>query len=146
MPEEIDNETGEVKSAPTKLKFSVKNHVTLPLFKLGTEPRYLRFEAPHYVGKVVDDKKEPPILCRVTDMETEQPGEVILGAVMANKDSERPGILDEKYPNDSYVGKTFQITKLAPEGARKYSIYQVTEIEIEPAEQSAQHKGGKKAA
>jgi hypothetical protein len=107
------------------MAFKVINHVTLPLFRLDENPRHLRFDVPYYVGKVVDDKKDPPTMCKVTDMETGELGEIILGQILKEK-------LTEHYPNDGYVGKIFKISKTAPEGARKYSLFHIAEVEEEP--------------
>jgi hypothetical protein len=106
------------------MKFKITNHVTLPILKFGVEPKYLRFDAPAHVGKVVDDKKEPPTMARVTDMETGEVGEIILGLVLKEN-------LFDAYPDDSYVGKIFRIAKNAPEGARKYALWEVLEVELE---------------
>lgn len=102
----------------------VKN-VTLPLFKLANnEPNYLRFDEPVFVGKVVVDKKEPPTMANVTDLETGEQGQIILGSVLLEN-------LNQHYPDNAYVGKSFEIVKHSPEGARKYSLWNVAEIEVE---------------
>src|ERR1700679_3879658 len=113
-----------IKPKDLKMVFKIKAHVTLPLFKLGELTRFLRFEVPYYIGKVVDDKKEPPTMCKVTDMETGELGEVILGQILKEK-------LEEQYPDDGYVGKIFAISKTAPEGTRKYSLFHIAEVEEE---------------
>jgi hypothetical protein len=122
------------------MAFKIKKHVTLPLFKLDSTPRYLRFEGAVYIGKVVEDKKEPPHLAKVTDMETGEMGEVILGTVLL-------GNLNEHYPEDKYVGKIFCLTKTSPEGSRKYSLYNITEVEEEAKEvETVEQIGDKKKA
>lgn len=115
-------------SAPT-LKFKVKKNVTLPLFKFGANPRYFRLDGEIFIGKDVNEgagktKKEPPHMIRVTDLENGEKGEIIVGAVLL-------GILNENYPENGYVGKTLEIKKISPEGSRKYSLWNVTEIEVE---------------
>jgi hypothetical protein len=107
------------------MAFKVVNYVTLPLFKLNENTRHLRFDVPYYVGKVVDDKKEPPTMCKVTDMETGELGEIILGQILKEK-------LAEHYPDNGYVGKIFAISKSAPEGSRKYSLFHIAEVQDEP--------------
>lgn len=124
------------------MSFNVKivRHVTLPLFKFdGKTPSYLRFDGAMFTGKIVDDKKEPPTMANVTNMATGEMGQIIVGAVLKQE-------LTNQYPNDSYVGKTFEIVKSAPEGARKYSLWNITEVEVSTgeAEQEAPAKSGKK--
>jgi hypothetical protein len=94
----------------------------LPLFKLDQTEKFLRFETAMAKGKIVDDKKEAPMMARVTDMETGELGEVILGTVLVSR-------LNEEYPDDKYVGRIFCLTKTAPEGTRKYSMFHITEVE-----------------
>lgn len=111
-----------------KPKFVVKKHVTLPLFKFGADPRYFRIDGEIFVGKDVNEgpgkaKKEPPHMVRVTDLETGEPGEIIVGAVLL-------GILNENFPDNSYVGKNLSIQKFSPEGVRKYSLWKVAEVEL----------------
>lgn len=122
---------GGTASAPAdkpKFQFKVKKNVTLPLFKFGAEPRYFQMDGAIFIGKDVNEgagktKKEPPHMCRVTDLETGEQGEIIVGAVLL-------GILNENYPDDSFVGKKLAIKKISPEGARKYSLWNVAEIEV----------------
>ena len=104
-------------------KFEVAKHVTLPLFKIGKEPLFCRFESKIVIGKIVDDKKEPPRMAQVTNMETGELGEIIVGIVLKTN-------LEENYPDGTYVGKIFRLEKISPEGARKYSLYNITEMKV----------------
>jgi hypothetical protein len=74
-------------------------------------------------GKVVDDKKEAPTMANIIELQTGQEMQIILGTVLV-------GNLTEEYPEGAYVGKSFELVKSAPEGTRKYSLYQITEIEV----------------
>lgn len=123
------------------MSFKVKKHVTLPLFKLDATVKYLRFDTAMAVGKTVDDKKEPPMMATVTDMETGELGQIILGTVLVSN-------LNESYPENKYVGKIFAISKTAPEGTRKYSLFHITEVEEDNGEAEAVKpaKPDKKAA
>lgn len=117
----------------------VKN-VTLPLIKLENKTAYyLRFDGAMHQGKTVDDKKEPPIMAEVTNMETGEQGQIIMGQVLREN-------LNEVYPGDGYVGKIFEIVKTAPEGARKYSLWNIAEVEAsdEAAPEKAPAKNAKK--
>lgn len=104
------------------MKFTKVRNVTRPVLKLATKTAYyLRFDGAMALGKIVDDKKEPPMLADVTNMETGEEGMMILGAVLRDN-------LNEAYPGDAYVGKIFEIVKTAPEGARKYALWSVAEV------------------
>jgi hypothetical protein len=110
------------KAAP--FAFKVKKHVTVPLLKIqNNQPAYVKFTGAIFTGKVVDDKKEAPQMADVINLETAQEMQIILGTVLV-------GNLRESYPDDAYVGKQFELVKSAPEGTRKYSLYQITEIEV----------------
>lgn len=80
-----------------------------------------------YVGKPLANagtgpKMEPATLVEATNLQT---GE--LGLIIVNKVLE--GVLDEQFPNETYVGKNFGITmKDGPEGKR-YKTFIVFELE-----------------
>jgi len=69
-------------------------------------------------GKVM----EPATVLPVTDLETGEVTQIILGAVLK-------GILEETYPKDSYVGLSFEITKHAKATGKRYNTYSVFEID-----------------
>lgn len=120
------------------MAFKKVKNVTLPLIKLENKREYfLRFDGAMHQGKTVDDKKEPPIMAEVTDMETGEQGLIILGQVLREN-------LKAAYPEDSYVGKIFSIEKSAPEGARKYSLWNIAEVEEEADSAAAKPAKGKK--
>lgn len=113
--------------------FKVVDNVTLTLMKFGDKPCYIRAESEFYKGKVVDDKKEAPTMFKVTDLQTGELHEAIAGTVMV-------GNMTEKYP-DSFKGRCFSIRKISPEGARKYSLFEIAEIKVEePAAESKKAK------
>lgn len=69
-------------------------------------------------------------MANVVDMSTGQLGQIIVGAVLKQE-------LENGYPEASYVGKIFEIVKTAPEGTRKYSLWNITEVSVQedaPAE------------
>jgi len=121
--------------------FKKLKNVTLPLFKLANNTEnYFKFMAAFRVGKVVDDKKEPPTIAHVVNLETGEEGEIIVGAVLKQE-------IENAYPNGEYVGRCFEIVKHAPEGARKYSLWNIAEVaepEKEVADTAAPVKGDKK--
>lgn len=117
----------------TPFKFTVKKHVTLPLFKWeNNKPCYYRFDGPIEQGKPIKEKvgetkKEPAYLAPVTNLETGEQGEIILGTVLR-------GIMDEDYPDAAYVGKCFELVQKRITG-KNYNSYGVTEIEVDSAAQ-----------
>lgn len=66
--------------------------------------------------------KEPATVCPVTDLDTGEVTQIICGAVLK-------GILNEQYPNDGYVEKSFEIVKHAKAPGKRYNTYSVFEIE-----------------
>lgn len=116
--------SAETKPAAAPFTFKVKKHVTVPLLKMvNNTPIYVKFQGEIFKGKVVDDKKEAPTMANIINLQTGEEQQIILGTVLV-------GNLEEEYPNAGYVGKSFELVKSAPEGARKYSLYNITEIEV----------------
>lgn len=109
---------------PTKVK--VKRVVTLPLRKWKVdEPAYLRFESEIFTGKQLKGSNEelaPADLANCIDLETGEQVQIIVGAVLKST-------LNDEYPNNGYVGKSFMITQSKVEGKR-YKTYRVVEIEV----------------
>lgn len=130
------------------LGYDVGKRVTLPLLKLDTRPRIVRFDTPFYLGQEVEDGKnmETPIMARVVDMTTGEECEMICGAVLISEMARSYGGADAiaalrqmKKPSDAdraaaveqvsgHVGKVFAISKLKPEGQRRYSIFNIVEL------------------
>lgn len=120
--------------------------VTLPLIKWvnGVE-KYFRFDGAAFIGKEVKQtgtkKMEPATLAHVTDLESGEQGQIILATVLRK-------ILDEEYPDNSYVGRSFAITQHRVDG-KAYNTYTIEEIEeiVEDegfAERQKEEKQGKK--
>lgn len=108
-------------------KFKVIRQVTLPTFKLTVGiPFAFRVDAPMYVGKKLKDdkdaKREPATIVNVTNLDTGEVGQLVLGAVLK-------GNLEEQYPEASYVGKSFAILKGEKREGKRYNEYQIMEIE-----------------
>lgn len=107
-------------------------HITMPTINPGVgELRILRIDSPirqsSYVDKSTADgnravkQKEPAKVCTVTNMET---GEVAnwLMPTLAYKE------LEEKYPEESYVGKIFAFQKMAKRTGKTYFDIQLAEL------------------
>ncbi len=118
----------EVSAAPSARVFKVKKNLTPPLFKfIEDETRYLKVTSPIYIGKdqevkAGEKKKEPAHLMDVINLETGEPGVVIVAAVVLS-------VLNESFPNNSYVEKEFAITKKSKAPGKNYNGYVVEELE-----------------
>lgn len=115
------------------INFTVKKLVTVPLLKVPDTgvPVYVKvtsaiFQAKDTNGKTVDAsgvKQKPPMLAHVINLETGEVQQIIVGTVLESE-------LKEGYPDDKYVGLSFEIKKHKPTGAKKYAMYQISEIEV----------------
>jgi hypothetical protein len=114
-------------------KYTRTRSVTLPVFKVEVEvPLYLMVNGPMFIGKPVeaktgaDGKKgvpmEPATIMPVTNIETGEVGQIIVNAALKS-------ILDETYPKDSYVEKSFEIVKHEKRAGKRYHTFSVFEIE-----------------
>lgn len=105
----------------------VKN-LTLDILKfVEQEPRHVKITAPMHVGKeqkAGDDgkKREPAILASCINLEDGTECQIIVSAVVRST-------LNDEYPNDSYVGKCFEIVKKTRVAGKQYFPYGVVEIE-----------------
>jgi malate/lactate dehydrogenase len=145
--ETVDNETGEVVNASENLpvigsetgseimiggrKITVKKQVTLPLLKHEEgQIRYVTILKAIYEGKEIKNKRggetemAPATMALVTDLETGRQCEYIVNAVFK-------GIMEDDYPSDSYVGKSFAINKLEKPKGKRYNALEILEVEIE---------------
>jgi hypothetical protein len=115
-----------------------KKLLTRPVLKwVVDKPNYIKIETAMHIGKdiksrtPVDEakKKEPATLCNVTNLETGEPAQIILNAVLKS-------VLIEEYPNDSYVGKCFAVTKQSRQPGKQYDPFNIEEIEDPKAVES----------
>lgn len=120
---------------PVGGKYSRTKAVTLPVMRLVEEtPAYFTVTGAMYEGKeqkpVMDkDGKpgkamEPATIMPVVNVETGELGQIIAGAVLE-------GILNDTYPKDGYVGKSFEFVKHAKRDGKRYNTYSVFEIDPE---------------
>jgi len=108
------------------MKFRKIKNITLPLLKMDAETLYyVKIIKAMYLGKAIDDKKEAATLADVINLETGETVQIICPTVLRQT-------LNEHYPNDSYVGKCFELVKhlvkAADTGALKYNTFNVAEI------------------
>ena len=111
----------EPAKAHSNLRFKRTKSVAVPLFKLvADEPRFFLCEGAMFTGKQIDDKKEAATLMPVTDLETGEMGQIIVGKVLAE-------LLIEQYEDKTYVGKRFELT-LRKKADKKYNTYDLFEV------------------
>lgn len=120
-------------AAPTGGRFARTKSVTLPVFKVEEEvPLYLTVNGAMFVGKPIeaktgdDGKKgkpmEPATIMPVTNIDSGEMGQIIVNAALKS-------ILEETYPKDAYVGKSFEVVKHAKKAGKRYHTFSVFEID-----------------
>lgn len=106
--------------------------LTRPTIKLeiGT-PVYVLIQSRVVIGKEIksrrptdadkEKKREPAHVADVVNLETGELNQLIVSAVVL-------GVLNDDYPHDAYVGKSFSIKKLDKKAGKDYFPYEVREI------------------
>jgi len=118
----------QVTSAGTVPSFRAVKAVTRPLIRFGASPEFVRFEGAIYQapplahGTASQKKMAAPFMADVVNLKTGEAAQIILPTVLHKE-------LVEKYPEDSYVSKDFQLRKINVAG-KDYSIWSITEIEL----------------
>jgi len=132
--------TQETKTSGTGFKFKVKSHVTVPLLKVpdnGT-PIYVTFDSKIEKAKenesvrtrkanlaaAGEQVQEAPHVARVINLETGEHQQIIVNSVLKTE-------IEDKYPDNGYIGVSFEIKKFKMQGGKKYATFQIAEIEIE---------------
>jgi hypothetical protein len=105
----------------------VKN-LTLDILKFSeNEPRAVKITAAMHIGKdqkadAEGKKREPAVLASCINLDDGAECQIIISAVVKS-------VLTDEYPNDTYVGKCFLITKKTRVAGKQYFPYSVEEIE-----------------
>ena len=116
------------KTAAPATTFKTKRVVTVPNLKMEIEkPVHVRIESKMFKGQAQKatagrQAMEPATIVNVTNLETGEVGQLILGATLVS-------ILTEAYPGDKYVGVAFRFTKHPKKDGKRYHTYSVEEIE-----------------
>ena len=145
--EEVDITTGEIfpDSKPAVVDINAKNRtgilasglkfkkirsVTVPVIKMMPgKPVYLRFEGKMEISKQVNQKKvgdepmKPATILHCVNLQNDSECILIVGAMLKS-------VIDEAYPNATYVGKNFELMNHGKLGDRKYNAYSLNEVEI----------------
>ncbi len=119
------------------LQFEVVRNVTLPFMMIPSDGSnvYLKFNTAiepdrstfsERVRRSKNDgegaKQEPMHIAEVTNLQTGEVARLVAHSVLESN-------LTEAYPNDGYVGKTFQIAKTKAAGKR-YFNFNIVEIKL----------------
>lgn len=114
--------------------FKQTKQVIVPVFPLEIDvPRIVTITAAAYLGEKVEKDKDPATLIPVVDPATKESGLLVANEVLKST-------LEKSYPNASYVGKTFEITKLPKREGKAYNGFRLNEGEYtpDPLESAAQ--------
>lgn len=108
-----------------KKQFKVKQQVSgVSMLKVETgDVVHVKFTSAFKVGKI---KNNPATLASVVNLETGEIAKIIVSKVLFN-------ILEENYPNESFVGKSFRIEKgekvKGKAGGNAYNEFEVFELD-----------------
>ena len=114
----------------TGLVFKKVKDVTVPVLKLMPGIAcYIQPTKAMYVGKEIkaaagSKPMEPATLLECIDLSTDNAGIVIVGTALK-------GIINDSYPDGTYIGKMFELINHGKRGDKKYNSYSLTEVELE---------------
>jgi hypothetical protein len=116
--------------APEAPRFKRTAAIVVPQLKMELEKSYfLNIKTPVEMGKHIEGqtdkdgkKKEPPMLARVIDLTTGEELDLIFNTVLL-------GNLNEAYPDNGYVGKSFEIIKHDKAEGKDYNTFGIFEVE-----------------
>jgi hypothetical protein len=105
-----------------------KQLLTIPVLKfVQDQPRFVKITDAMHLGKEQPAKdgekaKEPATLCNCVNLEDGAECQIILSAVVKS-------VLTDSFPDGSYVGKCFAITKRGRNPGKQYNQFDIEEIE-----------------
>lgn len=113
-------------------QFRVVKHVTRPLLKL--EPGiqyYIKIESAFRQAEQMKNAKKdaagnvipPPFIVDVLNLEGGTPSQMVANEVFRTE-------LVKQYPNDSYVGKFFELVKNTKAEGKNYNTFGITELAL----------------
>lgn len=115
--------------ASPSIKFKKKKVLTRPVLKLIEDQTiYIKIVGEMHLGKDIkkkkDDEKEkdPATLIDVINLLTGEEEQIIASAVIKS-------VLEDNYPDKSYVNKCFAMTKMARQPGKQYNPVHIDEIE-----------------
>jgi hypothetical protein len=111
-------------------KFRIVKHVTRPLLRLiDNKPVFVKMDGPFRQAEATKNPQKdasgnpvpPPFLADIVNLETDQPSQMVANEVFKSE-------LQKQYPNDSYVGKYFELTKITKAEGKRYNTFTILEI------------------
>lgn len=123
-----DTPQTENKKIPT-ITYKEAKRLTLPVlkFEAGTPVAVKILEEMH-LGKKTKGRgdkaqMEPATICEILELDTGENLIMICATVLKSQ-------LEEHFPDKSYVGKGFKITKMEKREGRNYSEFDIVELEL----------------
>lgn len=114
-------------------KYRVVKHVTRPLLKLENGVQYyIKIEAPFKLAEQMKNPKKdaagnvipPPTIVDVINLDGGISSQMVANEVFKSE-------LQKQYPNDSYVGKLFELVKNTKAEGKNYNTFGITELALE---------------
>jgi len=111
--------------------FRVVRHVTRPLLKLvDNTPTYVLIDEAMKQAEPIKGRTQkgvdgnplpPPFIVAVTDLSDGSQKQMVCNEVLKSE-------LDKQYPNDTYVGKYFELIKNTKAEGKRYNTFGITEL------------------
>lgn len=111
-------------------QFRIVKHVTRPLLKLvDGVPTYIKLDAAFKQAEQQKNPKKdaagniipPPFVIDITNLEGGIPSTMVANEVFRSE-------LEKQYPNETYVGKYFEIIKNTKAEGKNYNTFGITEL------------------
>lgn len=125
------SDTKQTTKARTEFTPKRKAQLTFPLLKMVNDGTVFfkitsAFERAKEIkqkeGTKPADVKQPPMLAQGVDLSTGESCQIIVNAILQST-------LEELYPDQKYVGKSFEITKRKKEDGKAYNKFEIYELE-----------------
>lgn len=118
---------GKSVTLPNGVAITIKRQVTRDvLVQRDNETIFVRFEAPIYEGKKIEGGAQKDMaaarLGNVLNIVNGMQQVIIVNTVLEKN-------LDENYPDDAYVGRSFGITMMGKKDGKRYKTFTIFEVE-----------------
>lgn len=130
MATKAATKTSKTLTTKSGIIFSKKKTVTVPVLKLmPDQPVYIYVESAMEQSKQVAGAKvagqtmEPATIMHCTNLDSDTECLLIVGTMLKS-------VIEESYPNNSYVGLSFEVINHGKRGDKKYNAYSLCEIEV----------------
>lgn len=121
----VDKSTGEIAVFDPK-KVKMKRILNVPVLSQKNEATiYVTMVSKMFVGKPIEGdevSKEPATIAYVIDLQSNGIRQIILSAMQAS-------VLDEAYPDQSYIDKSFMMINHGKLNGKRYNTVEAVEID-----------------